>query len=146
MALRGRKTLKYITRIDSGTTHCWWVRIGYIIEERVHKSFPDKRYGNRAKAFEAAKKWRDKELKRLRPLMDIAYNLDVNKQRHWGEGISESWSAPKNGWRYLNICGSYWDGRRNKQINKCFSVNKYGYDEAVKLAKQWRKLKITGEL
>lgn len=142
----GKTTLKYITRIDSGHTRCWWVRIGYSIEERVHKSFPDRRYGNRAKSFQAAKKWRDKELKRLRPLMDKAYNLDVNGQRHWGEGISENWSCKENGWCYLGIMASYWDNRKGRQLHKHFSVNKYGYDEAVKLAKQWRKLKLTGEL
>lgn len=137
--------MKYISRIDSGSTHCYWVRIGYNIKEKVQKSFPDQRHGGQDKAFNAAKLWRNKQLKTLKPILEKAYAYDVNNQRHWGKGWSESWDR-KGEWDYLHIRGSYWDGRKGKQVHKQFSVNKYGYDKALLLAKQWRKLKLTGEL
>ena len=137
--------LKYITRIDSGHTHCYWVRIGYSIKEKVHKSFPDMRHGGTLKALKAAKKWRNEQLKVLKPLMEKAYGYDVNKQRHWGKGVSEAWET-KGNWQYLSIRATYYDSKRKRQLIKTFSVNKYGYDKAMLLAKQWRKFKLTGEL
>lgn len=141
----GRTTLKYITRIDSGSTHCWWVRMGYDIKEKVHKSFPDRRHGGSTGAYLAAKKFRDKELKRLLPLMKDAYKYDQNDQRHWGVGVTETWTR-KGDYEYMSITATYWDGNRGKQLHKQFSVNKYGYELAWKLAAQWRSFKLTGEL
>ena len=54
--------MKYISRIDSGSTHCYWVRIGYGIKEKVQKSFPDLRYGGTVKAYRQAVKWRKLKL------------------------------------------------------------------------------------
>lgn len=137
--------MKYITRIDHKNTHCYWVRIGFEIKEKVQKSFPDQRYGGAIKAYKEAVKWRNAQLKILKPKMEKAYNYDTNGQRHWGEGVKEAWDR-KGEWEYLHIRARYYDSKRKKQLTKSFSVNKYGYDKAVKLAKQWRKLKLTGEL
>lgn len=137
---------KYITRIDSGSTHCYWVRIGFGIPEKVQKSFPDLRHGGKQEAHKLALTWRNQQLKVLQPLMNKAYAYDINKQRHWGVGVCESWNRDRNGWDYLHIRAQYWNGLKKKQVNKQFSVNKYGYDKAMLLAKQWRKFKLTGEL
>lgn len=77
--------------------------------------------------------------------MKSGYGYDQNGQRHWGKGVTETWQR-KGAWDYLNITATYWDNNKNKQLHKQFSVNKYGYDKAMLLAKQWRKLKLTGEL
>lgn len=145
MGMTKKGAMRYITRIDSGSTHCYWVRIGYGIKEKVQKSFPDVRHGGQVKALFAAKKWRNQQLKELLPVMAKAYGYDQNEQRHWGTGVHEQWDT-KGEWQYLSIVATYWDGEKGKQLHKNWSVNKYGYDKAIALAKQWRKLKITGEL
>lgn len=137
--------MKYIVRVDSGTTHCYNVIIGYKIDCGVNKSFADLKYKSKEKALIAAKKWRDQQVKKLLPLMQEQYKYDQNGSRHWGEGIFESWET-KKGWMYLRIWASYYDKSKLKQFKKSWSVNKFGYDEAILLAKQWRKFKLTGEL
>ena len=68
------KPMKYITRIDSGYTHCYFVRVGYDIEPKVQKSFNDNKYGGKTKALKAAKTWRDKQLKK-----QLSWKLDLRK-------------------------------------------------------------------
>ena len=138
--------MKYISRIDSNYTHCYTVRVGYNIPEATHKTFADGVYGGKRKALKAAIVHRDKELKRLKVTLCKRYKYDKNSQRHWGVGVNENWDRDKNGYDYLHIVGTYWDGRKKKQVHKSFSVNKYGYELAWKLAAQWRSLKLTGEL
>lgn len=142
---RYKAKMRYISRIDSNYTHCWWVRIGFNIKEKAHKSFPDSRYGGKDEAYQAAVKWRNKQLKILKPKMAQAYNYDVNGQRHWGTGVQEVWDR-RGDWEYLHIRASYYDSKNKRQLKKCFSANKYGYDKAIKLAKQWRNFKLTGVL
>ena len=137
--------MKYISRIDSGCSHCYIVRVGYKIPEATHKTFSDGVYGGKRKALKAARAYRNKELKRLKPTLDKRYGYDTNNQRHWGKGVNETWDR-KGDWEYLYITATYWDGRKKKQLHKVFSVNKYGYELAWKLAAQWRSLKLTGEL
>lgn len=137
--------MKYIVRVDSGSTHCYNVRIGYKIKCRVNKSFADLKYGGKEKAFAAAKRWRNKQVKKLLPLMQEQYEYDQNGSRHWGEGVFEAWET-KGEWMYLRIWAHYYDKSKLKQFKTSFSVNKHGYDEAIMLAQQWRKFKLTGEL
>ena len=144
--MKKRGAMRYIVRVDSGSTHCYHVRIGYQIDCKVNKSFADRKCGGKAKALKLAKQWRDQQLKELLPIMANRYKYDINGQRHWGNGWDENWTNKSNGWSYLNIKARYYDSKNNKQLTKTFSVNKYGYDKAVKLAKQWRKLKVTGKL
>jgi len=137
--------MKYISRIDSNNAHCYTVRVGYKIPEATHKTFSDSVYGGQRKALKAAIAYRDKEVKRLKITLGKRYNYDQNNQRHWGVGVNEQWGR-KGEWDYLYITATYWDGQRKKQLHKTFSVNKYGYELAWKLAAQWRSLKLTGEL
>ena len=71
---------------------------------------------------------------------------DNNNQRYWGKGWAEEWKNRGNGYLYLEIRTWYYDAKTDKQTSKTFSVMKYGYDMAVKLAEQWRHLKETGEV
>lgn len=137
--------MRYIARIDSGATHCYLVRIGFNIKSKKVRTFSDGVFGGQPLALLAAKKWRNQQLKILLPKMAKEYNYDINNQRHWGEGVSKSLDRRVDPPR-LSIVASYWDGNNMKQLNKTFSVNKYGMEEAVALAKQWRNLKLTGEL
>ena len=137
--------MKYISRIDSKRTHCYIVRVGYQIPEATHKTFSDGMYGGKRKALKAAITYRNEELKRLKPTLAKRYSYDQNDQRHWGVGVNEAWTE-KKGWQYLSITATYWDDPKKKQLHKSFSVNKYGYDLAWKLAAQWRSFKLTGKL
>ena len=137
--------MRYIVRVDSGTTHSYNVRIGYKVKIKVNKSFADNKHGGKEKALIKAKKWRNQQLKKMLPLMFKAYKYDQNGQRYWGEGIYQAWDRKKD-WEYLRIYAHYYDGTKLKQIKKSFSVSKYGYDEAIALATQWRNFKLTGEL
>lgn len=50
-----------ISRIDSKSTHCWWVRLDYCRKVvQMSKSFPDLRYGGKDQALQAATAWRDR--------------------------------------------------------------------------------------
>ncbi len=134
--------MRYISRIDSGYNHCYFVRVGCAIKSKTTKTFTDRLHGGKANALVAAKEWRNKQLKILLPKMATEYNYDANSQRHWGKGVSKSWDRRSDPPR-LYIVGTYWDGNKGKQLHKGFSVNKYGYAMALRLAKQWRKLKLT---
>ena len=47
--------MKYLSRVDSGRTHCWWVRIGTPGKKTyVQQSFTDAKYGNAKTSFDAA--------------------------------------------------------------------------------------------
>ncbi len=137
------KVMKYISRIDSGYTHCYFVRVGYDIKPKVVKCFSDMKCGSKRKALALAKEWRDKKVKQLGSKLFAANGYDANNQRHWGKGIHTAldlrYEPPR-----LSIRASYWDGKEMKQLAKSFSVNKFGYRKAMSLAKQWRKAKITG--
>lgn len=50
-----------ISRIDRGSTHCWYVRL-YEDEDCYPKTFSDSKYGGKRKAQQAAKAWRDEVL------------------------------------------------------------------------------------
>jgi len=133
--------LKYISRIDSNYTHCYYVRAGYGHDDIKNKTFTDGVYGGKRKALIAAKRWRDKEIKRTAAKTKAYKAL---QRRHFGKGYSlskdERFDPVKLSWR-----ATYWSKAHNRQLTKTFSVNRYGYRLAKKLATQWRKIKLTGE-
>ena len=49
--------MKYLSRVDSARTKCWWVRIGTPSKVTYfQKSFTDKQFSGRKESFEAATK------------------------------------------------------------------------------------------
>jgi len=137
-----KREMQYISRIDSGSTHCYYVRAGYGFKEATNKTFSDSLYGGKRKALEAAKKWRDKEVKRLKPHI---VNWQAKQNRHFGKGYhvatDNRFDPPKESWR-----ATFWSKKLGRQLTKTFSINRYGFNQARKLAKQWRKFMLTGEL
>lgn len=61
------KPLEHITRIDSGATHCWFVRFMQRGKNAVTGSFSDGVYGGKRKALKAAKEFRDEVQARMKP-------------------------------------------------------------------------------
>ena len=134
--------MKYIYRIDSGLTHCYTVEVGRQIRQRMYRSFADGIYNGKRNALKAAKAYRNNAVKQ------IGHIIEKSKQKNmrgYGKNIREVW-ATAGEWSYLNIKATYYDGKKKKQFSKQYSVQKLGYDKAFKLAKQWRKLKLKGEL
>lgn len=142
MPIKVTRAMKYISRIDSLNTHTWYVRAGYGPKECTNKSFADGVYGGKRKALNAAKLWRDKEIKRLAKVL-AAYR--AKDKRHFGKGYhlaeDKRFDPPLLSWR-----ATYWCKLKRKQLTKTFSVKGYGFYRAKLLAKQWRKFKLTGEL
>lgn len=56
---------KYISRIDSGNTHCYFLRILEKRDDGIRKAFSDGMFGGKRKALLAAVKFRDEFLKRF---------------------------------------------------------------------------------
>jgi ribonuclease HII len=142
MPIKVTTSMKYISRIDAGSTHCYYVRAGYGIKECTNKTFSDTSYGGKRKALITAKQWRDKEIKRLAPKLRAYRAL---RHRHFGVGVhlakDKRFDPPKLSWR-----ATFWSKPQDRQLTKTFSVNRYGNCKAKQLATQWRKLKLTGEL
>ena len=131
--------MKYITRIDSGYTHCYFVRAGYF-KGSNSKCFTDGVYGGKRKALAQAKLWRDQQVKKFKSIIGKR-----NPRRHYGKGWYMSTDKRKDA-VYLNAVAQWWDDTKNKQRQKSFSVNRYGYRKAVQLAKQHYKFMTTGKL
>jgi len=125
--------MKYITRVDREYHHCWRVSICPKQKWGARKSFFDQKYHGKYNALKQAKQWRDKQVKLLKK-----HILTLMWSR--GKGYHEEWVTKENGISYLYISTQF---AHNKIIKrKKFSVNKYGYDEAVRLAKTWRKEQV----
>lgn len=56
--------MKGISRIDSGSTHGWFVR-GYYKGKTISKLFSDKKIGGKNKALKTAKQFRDELHRRI---------------------------------------------------------------------------------
>jgi len=140
--IKVKREMKYISRIDSGSTHCYYVRAGYGFKECTNRSFADGVYGGKYKALIAAKKWRDKEVKRLKPHV---INWQAKQKRSFGKGyhiaLDKRFDPPIKSWR-----ATYWSKKLGRQLTKTFGINRYGFNQARKLAKQWRQFMVTGEL
>lgn len=131
--------MKYISRIDSGYTHSYYVRAGYF-KGSNNKNFSDGIYGSKRKALAAAKIWRDQQVKKFKLIIGKR-----DPRRGYGKGWHKSIDKRLSG-EYINIVAQWWDNKANKQRQKSFSANKYGYRAAVQLAKQHYKLMTTGKL
>ena len=55
--------MRYLSRIDSARTHCWWVRIGTPGKKNyVQGSFTDAKFGDKKTSFDAAIKFIEEKL------------------------------------------------------------------------------------
>lgn len=136
-----RDSNKGISRIDSESTHGWFVR-AYKNKKTYSKFFGDKKYGGKEEALVLARKHRDQlaeelsgipvEAKARRIVSSDSRNLTgvlgvtrLSKMTASG-GVSEFYSVT---WR------------PQPGVQKCssFSINKYGEKEAFRLAVKLRK-------
>lgn len=131
---------RYITRMDYTNVKGWNVRI-YINSKPVEQRlFSDGVYGSKIKARDAARAHRDALVKK--------YNINTDKKR--GEGYHESDARNKTGVvgvslqkteRDTGFLQYGWSARymqKGKQRNRTFSIQRYGYEEAFRLAVKCR--------
>ncbi len=140
MAKKDRKN-KGISRIDSGSTHGWFVR-GYKNGKTYSKLFSDLKCGGKRKALALAKDHRDDLHKRLDKIAAkprgrrIVYRDSRNTTGVLGVCRTAKRSANGN----VNECYSV-SWRPEPGLQKCtsFSINKYGEKKAYQLAVNHRK-------
>lgn len=135
----GQKTKAnlYISRIESGSTRGWWVRIRAGDPRGFQRFFSDLRHGGKAAARAAAREVRDSEVNK-RPFLRTR-----TKAAPWGRGVSLN--IDRRGVRPRLNWVAYWS-RDGRQYQKSFSVDRYGYDQALDLAIQHREFMTAGAL
>lgn len=135
--------LRNITRFDQNSpsgrgigTHGWWVRF-CIEHKRLTQLFSDNKFGGKEKALEAAKIYRDAIERDVRPKQtDHLPNIKTKRNRSGIVGVNRSkGTTHKNGKRYIYyVWQAHWPKLDGKVVSRKFSINKYGEEEALRLA------------
>lgn len=127
--------LTYITRMDHGNTHGWWVRVYKDSKPVESKLFSDGVHGGKMKAKLLAQEHRDKVVKKNKIVpvhMRKTHEHSVDRRSTSGMvGVTLS-VADKAG--SLRV---HWSARfmeKGRQRNVSFSVRKYGYEGAYRKA------------
>ncbi len=134
---RNRQSIKNIKRIDSPKTHGWQVHVrrGGVLKTKL---FSDRVHSGKKPALEAAKEYRDGLLKEMadlaKPLWKIKRTPRTNTG-HLGVSLTEYENKSGKKRRVITVTARQELG---KAVNRKFSVDKLGYEKAVKKAVAWR--------
>jgi len=135
------KKEKGISRIDSGSTHGWFVR-GYKNGKTYSKLFSDKRWGGKNKALEAARNYRDELFKDLDsiPQKPRGRRIVYRDSRNSTGVLGVCRTSKKSSSGTVNECFSV-SWRPEPGVQKCtsFSIRKYGERKAFQLAVAHRR-------
>jgi len=138
------KNDKGISRIDSGSTHGWFVR-GYRNGKTYSKLFSDLKCGGKRKAQQQAREYRDKLHDDLDKIPQKPRNRRVvfRDSRNTTGVLGVCRTAKKGPNGRVNECYSV-SWRPEPGVQKCtsFSIRKYGEKKAFKLAVDLRKKKL----
>ena len=138
---RKSKTNKGISRIDSGSTHGWFVR-GYRNGETFSKLFSDKKCGGKGKALALARTHRNKLHKKLAaiPRKPRGRRIVYKDSRNTTGVIGVCRTAKSVPGGMVNDRYSV-SWRPEPGVQKCtsFSINKYGEKRAFQLAVSHRR-------
>lgn len=135
---RNKLSVKNIKRIDSPKTHGWQVHVrrGGVLRTKL---FSDRIYGGKRKALTAAKSYRDDLLEEMAKLAKPLWRIKRTPRTNTGElGVSLTEYTYRSGKKRQVITVTARESL-GKAVNRKFSVDKLGYDEAVKKAVAWRK-------
>lgn len=130
--------MRFISRIDSNHIHCWTVRVNKPGVAITHATFSDSKHGGMSKALSAAVKLRDKLIKKhkIKPNQKLGYK--VNHSQSWSGivGVTLVSTCSTIGNDNYAWLARYQVGAGNKRRQSCqsFAINKYGYQEAFRLA------------
>ena len=141
MAKRRKTRNKGISRIDSGSTHGWFVR-GYKNGKTHSKLFSDRKCGGKGKAQNLARQYRDELYERLEAIPNkprgrrIVYRDSRNTTGVLG--VCRTSKRGTNG--NVNDCYSV-SWRPEPGVQKCtsFSIRKHGEKKAFELAVAHRR-------
>ena len=138
------KADKGISRIDSGSTHGWFVR-GYRNGKTFSKLFSDIKCGSKENALEEARTYRNDLHNNLEsvPKAPRARRIVTRDSRN-STGVLGVCRTTKKGLKgKLNECYSV-SWRPAPGIQKCtsFSIHKYGEKKAFELAVAFRRAKL----
>lgn len=135
---------KGISRIDSGSTHGWFVR-GYRNGKTYSKLFSDRKWGSKKAAHEAAQQHRTQLLKELAhiPQEKKQRRLVFRDARNSSGVIGVCRTSKKSASGKTNECYSV-SWRPEPGVQKCtsFSIRKYGEKKAFQLAVAYRKERL----
>lgn len=135
------KANKGISRIDSGSTHGWFVR-GYRNGKTYSRLFSDRKSGGKGKAQSLAKSYRDElnhELESIQKKPRQPRIVVSDSRNTTGElGVSRAVKTGPNGTKHECFSVSW---RPKPGVQKCtsFSIKKYGEKKAFKLAVEHRR-------
>ncbi len=127
--------LTYITRMDHGNTHGWWVRVYKDSKPVESKLFSDGVHGSKAKAKLEAQSHRDKVVKKNKIVP-----VHMRKTREHSVDCRSTSGLVGVTLSMADKAGSlrvHWSARfmeKGKQRNVSFSVRKYGYEGAFRKA------------
>lgn len=132
---------KGISRIDSGSTHGWFVR-GYRNGKTYSRLFSDLKCGSKENAYQQAEEFRDKLYNQLDDIPKAPRSRRVvlhDARNSTGVlGVCRTSKRSPNG--NVNECYSVsWRPEPGKQKCTSFSIRKYGEKKAFQLAVAHRK-------
>lgn len=134
-------SFKGISRIDSGSTHGWFVR-AYRNKKTYSKFFSDSKFGNREKALSKAIDERDtlkKQVSKIKKKPSKRRIVQSDSRNKTGElGVSKSSKKAKNGIRYECYSVS-WKPKSGNQKSTSFSIKRHGDEAALKMAIDLRR-------
>lgn len=138
------KNEKGISRIDSGSTHGWFVR-GYRNGKTFSRLFSDIKCGSRQKALKLARDYRDglhENLEKV-PKKPRGRRIVFRDSRNTTGVLGVCRTAKKGPNGKVNECYSV-SWRPEPGVQKCtsFSIRKYGEKEAFRLAVAHRQKMI----
>ncbi len=138
---KNEKSQKGISRIDSKSTHGWFVR-AYRNGKTYSKLFSDRKHGGRDKAYEAAKAFHENLRERLKavPKETKPQRVVVSDSRNKTGEIGVSRTSRKGPKGAVYECFSV-SWRPKPGVQKCtsFSIKKYGEKKAFRLAVEHRR-------
>jgi len=136
------REMKGISRISSKENgYGWYVRT-YLNGKTYSKFFSDSKYGSKERALKFAKKAKSFAEQQLRPLRDRGKKVKEklvrrSKNNSTGViGVSFTTKKMQNGKKYSYFLVNWRENGKSK--NTSFSCNKYGREEAFRLAVQHR--------
>jgi hypothetical protein len=134
-------SMKGISRIDSASTHGWFVR-AYRNNKTYSKLLSDSKFGSRETSLQEAMKTRDqfyKQISKIKKRPSKRRIVQRDSRNLTGElGVSRTSKRAHNGQYYESFTVS-WRPKPGVQKSTSFSIKKYGEEKALEMAINHRR-------
>lgn len=118
--------IKHVTRIDSGNTHGWYVRIRKR-GKKFEKLFSDLKHGSKDWAFFKAILYLDECIEKIDKHKSTLELARIRRATKFSRGYE------------YDVYEVSWSPEPNSRKKKAFSVKKYGEEKARQKAQSWAK-------